>query len=349
MKIQHQKPRSFKARLTSARSARSLLRLWRLISWPFYHALKMRLGKRSWELPIAWQRSLLVHFFLLLIIAIASWQSVSKIGHLAARQQTQSAGIQAVLITTPVEKKVETSPAKTHVKAAKSVKPMADKAKENSQQQVAQQEQMEQKRLAALKLAEEKRKVAKLAAEKQALEKKKAKQRAEKARKEKLQAQKQAEAARVAKEKLEKEKAEKAKAEKERQAKAAALAKLKALAASNLQRAAAAQQAREAEQAAAAQALQDKERYLALINSVITNNWINPFKNNGVNLSVILLVTLDATGNVTQVSVEQSSGNAVFDRQVVEAVRRSSPLPVPADTKMREHWFKTLTLQFDNQ
>jgi colicin import membrane protein len=41
-------------------------------------------------------------------------------------------------------------------------------------------------------------------------------------------------------------------------------------------------------------------------------------------------------GEVADVRIVQSSGNEIFDRQAEAAVKKASPLPVPADPRLFE-------------
>lgn len=87
-----------------------------------------------------------------------------------------------------------------------------------------------------------------------------------------------------------------------------------------------------ADDAHAAQLQGIEDKYLALIQQTIRANWINPFQ--AGQYQVTLAIRLDPEGNVVSVSVIQSSGNEVFDRQVMYAVRKSSPLPLPKEAEV---------------
>ena len=95
--------------------------------------------------------------------------------------------------------------------------------------------------------------------------------------------------------------------------------------------------AEEAEQAAAAQASRDVSelaRYVAKFKAVISNAFVYPDLKSG--LKCTLFVRLIPGGEVIDVRVVESSGNAVFDRQAENAVRKASPLPVPDDPRLFE-------------
>ena len=87
----------------------------------------------------------------------------------------------------------------------------------------------------------------------------------------------------------------------------------------------------------------EKEKYLGLIQQLVRLNWNNPDPD--AKLQVVLLISLNAKGQVQSVSVSRSSGNAAFDRQAVLAVQKSSPLPLPKDQQLAQQ-FSTLRLPF---
>ena len=51
-------------------------------------------------------------------------------------------------------------------------------------------------------------------------------------------------------------------------------------------------------------------------------------------LNCTLYVRMIPGGEVVEASVIQSSGNAAFDRQAENAVRKAAPLPVPSDPRL---------------
>jgi colicin import membrane protein len=101
-------------------------------------------------------------------------------------------------------------------------------------------------------------------------------------------------------------------------------------------------------EAQTAQDLSMRDQFLALIRQEITHNWNNPFRGQGQNYQVTLAITVNDTGTVESVQIQQSSGNSIFDRQVIQAIWRSSPLPMPKDPDVRRQWFQHMTLQFNN-
>lgn len=127
--------------------------------------------------------------------------------------------------------------------------------------------------------------------------------------------------------------------------KKAAAAQLQAERAAQQAAAAAAQRAAAAAAAQAAQNQALKQQYMALIQQTIRANWINQFANQ--NLQATLQVQVDGQGNVLSVTVLQSSGNPVFDRQAELAVRQSSPLPLPPNAQLASQ-FAVINLPFSS-
>jgi colicin import membrane protein len=126
-----------------------------------------------------------------------------------------------------------------------------------------------------------------------------------------------------------------------------AIQKLKSLGLSSIQQAVDSNQKEAAAAAQAAEMLAMEQKYMGLIQQTIKSNWINQFDPNA-QLTAILKITLDKNGNVLNVIVTQSSGNAAFDRQAILAVQKSSPLPLPPDPALAKK-FMNLTLPFNNQ
>lgn len=128
--------------------------------------------------------------------------------------------------------------------------------------------------------------------------------------------------------------------------------KLMALAKASIQQQIAAQQqaaAAAAAQAEAAAKLQaEASAYATLLNQKVTANWTNPFAGQG-DMQVQVKIRIDQNGNVIGTQVVQSSGNASFDRQVILAIRKSSPLPLPQDPVLMQQLDNVLVLNFYNQ
>ena len=85
--------------------------------------------------------------------------------------------------------------------------------------------------------------------------------------------------------------------------------------------------------------------YVANIQDRIVRKWSRPpSARNG--MRCLLRVVLLPTGEVLQVSVEETSGNEAFDNSAVRAVFRASNLPVPEDNFLFEKSFREFTLLF---
>ena len=88
-------------------------------------------------------------------------------------------------------------------------------------------------------------------------------------------------------------------------------------------------------------------RYMLLLQGLVRENWVNPFSRDA-KLSVTLKVKANNQGDVLGVSVVSSSGNSIFDRQAILAVKRTSPLPVPKETQLLKR-SRIVNLTFNNQ
>ena len=98
----------------------------------------------------------------------------------------------------------------------------------------------------------------------------------------------------------------------------------------------------------ARKAVTDDEKamaYVAQIQREIIQNWSRPpSARNG--MQTILRVHLVPTGEVINVSIEESSGNVAFDRSAVQAVSKSRRFVVPADALRFERDFRVFTVLF---
>jgi colicin import membrane protein len=176
----------------------------------------------------------------------------------------------------------------------------------------------------------------------QALEEKKL---AEQRRLEEAEKQRLAEAeAKVEAEKKRKAEAEaKAKAEAERKRKAEAEAKAKAAEEQRRREAELqAQLAAEQEEARARSALSE---YIPYIQDKVQRNWLRP-PGSASGLTCLIKVRLIPGGDVVSATVVRSSGDPMFDRSVETAVLKASPLPLPADTSLFNH-FREINFNFD--
>jgi colicin import membrane protein len=71
-------------------------------------------------------------------------------------------------------------------------------------------------------------------------------------------------------------------------------------------------------------------KYGDMIRNAIQQQWIVP-ENMAKDITCKLSIQLGPGGVVLAVKLVQSSGNAILDRSAMAAVRKASPLPVPAD------------------
>jgi colicin import membrane protein len=85
--------------------------------------------------------------------------------------------------------------------------------------------------------------------------------------------------------------------------------------------------------------------YVAAIDERIRQVWVRP-SGTGRDLECLVEARLIPGGEVTPGSVRviRSSGNPAFDRSVVAAVYKASPLPVPSGRLFEQ--FRTLGLDF---
>jgi len=97
--------------------------------------------------------------------------------------------------------------------------------------------------------------------------------------------------------------------------------------------------------AAETRAEQAMAKFERLIVQRVTRNWIRPTGAAG-DLNCLVRVRLAAGGEVLAVRVIRSSGNALFDRSVENAVYKASPLPVPDDPELFQY-IREINLNFD--
>jgi len=204
-------------------------------------------------------------------------------------------------------------------KAAERKKKAAAAKKKEAQRKAAllKEKQLKEKQLKEKKLKEQKRKEAE---KKAALEKRK------KAEAKKKQEAKRKEEARKKAQQEKVEQLRKAEAEKKRQA----------------------EQKRKEERERADYLRKSKgivNRHVALITQKIERNWRRPL-GSPPKLQCKVEIALRASGNVVSVKIVESSGNQSFDRSVETAVRKASPLPVPADSAIFKE-FEVMRLRFE--
>jgi colicin import membrane protein len=77
----------------------------------------------------------------------------------------------------------------------------------------------------------------------------------------------------------------------------------------------------------------------------IEQNWYRPPGIKGLDeLSIIVLVRVNRDGTISSLEVSRSSGQAFFDDSLLRAVRKSVPLPIPAD---KYDLFRNIELRFN--
>ncbi|MBI1194612.1 MAG: cell envelope integrity protein TolA [Gammaproteobacteria bacterium] len=87
------------------------------------------------------------------------------------------------------------------------------------------------------------------------------------------------------------------------------------------------------------------DHYRMLIRQKIERNWIRPPSSQG-HLSCIVKVRPAPDGGVLSARIANGSGDAAFDRSVVAAVFKASPLPLPDDRSLYDQ-FRDLEIKFD--
>ncbi len=97
-----------------------------------------------------------------------------------------------------------------------------------------------------------------------------------------------------------------------------------------------------AEQAARAQS--ELARFEGLIRQKVERNWVRP-AGWTKGMECVVRVRLAPTGEVINATIARPSGSPAFDRSVENAVYKASPLPLPEDKGLFEH-FRELELRF---
>ena len=245
----------------------------------------------------------------------------------AARPQVQP--IQASVVTEADVKKQFDA-----IEERENKKKLEQEQAEKKVQDLLKKQKQEEQKLAQIKKEQELQKT------KAAEEIKKAKALAKKKEKEK---NNKAELARKKKED-EKKKAELARKKKADEKKKAEIARKKKLADDKRKKELALQQQMEAERqkrvlnSALAQ-------YIPIITQKVGRNWNQP-TNLQRGITARVTVKLTANGEVVSAQLTRSSGDTVFDRSVVNAVYKASPLPIPRERGINEK-FRELNLNFN--
>ena len=98
----------------------------------------------------------------------------------------------------------------------------------------------------------------------------------------------------------------------------------------------------------ARKAVTDDEKamaYVAQMQREIIQNWSRPpSARNG--MTALLRVRLIPTGEVIDVKLEETSGNAAFDRSAIQAVQKTGRFVVPSDSRQFEKRFREFTVLF---
>jgi colicin import membrane protein len=187
--------------------------------------------------------------------------------------------------------------------------------------------------------AEAKKKAEQAAKEKAALE---AKQKTEAEKKRKAAEAKKQAAAEAEKKRKTAEAKAKAEAEAKKKAEAEAARKREAAARAEAEAALQAQLQAEQELARAKSALSE---FIPYIQDKVQRNWLRP-PGSPQGLTCLVKVRLIPGGEVASVNVIRSSGDPVFDRSVESAVLKASPLPLPSDATLFNH-FREINFNFD--
>jgi len=212
------------------------------------------------------------------------------------------------------------------------LKRLKDKEEKKKKDELNRKKELErkEKELKKKQAAEKKKEQARKKAEKEKLrlkkleEEKKKKAAAEKKRKEKEAEEKKKREAERKKQEAEKKKREEEKKRKEKE-EAERKAREKAL-----------QEQLEAEQKAVQEAkdLSEIQKYQIRIARAIENKFNRLGLEEG--LSCVILIRMIEGGKVVEASIVKSSGNDLFDKRAEDAVYKSSPLPVPDETRLFE-------------
>ncbi len=85
-------------------------------------------------------------------------------------------------------------------------------------------------------------------------------------------------------------------------------------------------------------------RIESLIRQKVERNWVRP-AGWTKGMECVVRVRLAPTGEVMNATIARPSGSPAFDRSVENAVYKASPLPLPEDKGLFEH-FRELELRF---
>lgn len=99
--------------------------------------------------------------------------------------------------------------------------------------------------------------------------------------------------------------------------------------------------------ARAARAASEMDRYRAIIRQKVERSWSRP-GGSSAGMQCVVRVRVVPGGEVLSARVVKSSGNALFDRSVENAVFKASPLPLPSDAEIFEY-FREIEFVFSPQ
>lgn len=87
-------------------------------------------------------------------------------------------------------------------------------------------------------------------------------------------------------------------------------------------------------------------KHITVIKQKVTRNWIQPAKAKKGLSCEILVRLVPPGGSVIDAQIVKSSGDAIFDRSVLNAVFKASPLPLPRDTALHSR-FREIRFKFE--
>lgn len=88
----------------------------------------------------------------------------------------------------------------------------------------------------------------------------------------------------------------------------------------------------------------ESDKYEGAIRQKVTRHWVRPVSSRK-GLECVIRVRLLAGGEVAEVRIVQSSGDAAFDRSAEAAVNKASPLPLPENPELLER-FREFNFRF---
>ena len=98
--------------------------------------------------------------------------------------------------------------------------------------------------------------------------------------------------------------------------------------------------------ATSSQEQDEVQEFLGLIQQTISRNWVRP-PSARTGMVVTLRINLLPGGELNDVNILESSGNAAFDRSAVAAVQKAGRFPVPDDPAKFDRNFRSLKLRFN--